>query len=172
MILAVCKRIKGVSGDLIVYAKRHSASGALDIVKVPPGQVWLGGDNPSNSNDSRSYGPMPLGMLQGKLFCKIGRSPLHISKIDRIFMKSDEEVIRSDSKTPLEGSYRLEDLSPAHQQELLYRLRINQRPTSFELDAHLSRSQLYWTLQNKFVENARATAQDERITPSYPSEPS
>lgn len=38
---------------------------------VPEGHVWLEGDNPSNSSDSRSYGPIPLAMVRGRVFFKV-----------------------------------------------------------------------------------------------------
>ena len=43
--------------------------------EVPEGHVWLQGDNLSNSTDSRHYGPVPLGMVQGRVVLKIW--PLH-----------------------------------------------------------------------------------------------
>lgn len=38
---------------------------------VPEGHVWLEGDNPPNSSDSRSYGPIPLAMVRGRVFFKV-----------------------------------------------------------------------------------------------------
>lgn len=56
-------------------------------LRIPDGNVWLLGDNPSNSNDSRSYGPVPLNLLQGRVIGKIGLNPPHISHIDTIIYK-------------------------------------------------------------------------------------
>lgn len=42
---------------------------------VPPGHVWLEGDNAANSTDSRSYGPIPLAMVHGRVFYKVWSSP-------------------------------------------------------------------------------------------------
>lgn len=53
----VCKRIGGCAGDTV---KREYKIGNRTIrsdVIVPPGHVWLLGDNPDNSKDSRHYGP-------------------------------------------------------------------------------------------------------------------
>ena len=56
------------------------------IVKVPEEHVWLLGDNPSNSNDSRYYGPVPVSLLQGRVFAKIGTEPVfHACDIDKVF---------------------------------------------------------------------------------------
>ena len=38
---------------------------------VPKGHVWLLGDNPDESIDSRHYGPVPIGLIQGKAICKL-----------------------------------------------------------------------------------------------------
>jgi hypothetical protein len=42
------------------------------VKEIPPGQVWLLGDNQQNSLDSRSYGPVPLGLVVGRAFFKFG----------------------------------------------------------------------------------------------------
>jgi type IV secretory pathway protease TraF len=43
----------------------------LCFVQVPPGQVWLEGDNPFNSTDSRTYGPVPLALVRGVVRFKV-----------------------------------------------------------------------------------------------------
>ena len=40
-------------------------------VQVPRGHVWLEGDNPLNSTDSRQYGPVPWALLQGRALVKV-----------------------------------------------------------------------------------------------------
>lgn len=40
-------------------------------VKVPKGHVWLAGDNMSNSTDSRTYGPVPLSLIKGKVVAQV-----------------------------------------------------------------------------------------------------
>ncbi|XP_064482421.1 mitochondrial inner membrane protease subunit 1-like [Ornithodoros turicata] len=56
----VCKRIKAVPGDI-------QTSGQV----VPIGHVWLQGDNEGNSTDSRTYGPVPMGLLRGRAMCRV-----------------------------------------------------------------------------------------------------
>lgn len=55
----VCKRVLGLPGDSILP---HSGR----LVVVPDGHLWLEGDNPGNSSDSRQYGPVPLSLLVGR----------------------------------------------------------------------------------------------------------
>ncbi|XP_044477747.1 mitochondrial inner membrane protease subunit 2-like [Mangifera indica] len=55
------KRIIGLPGDWI---GTHSS---YDVVKVPDGHCWVEGDSPSSSMDSRTYGPIPLGLVQGRI---------------------------------------------------------------------------------------------------------
>lgn len=40
-------------------------------ISVPKGMVWLEGDNSENSADSRMYGPVPLGLIQSRVVCKV-----------------------------------------------------------------------------------------------------
>ncbi|CAH1438160.1 unnamed protein product [Lactuca virosa] len=51
------KRITGMPGDWI------SLPYSYDAVKVPEGHCWVEGDNPTDSLDSRSFGPIPLGWI-------------------------------------------------------------------------------------------------------------
>ncbi|GIZ00459.1 mitochondrial inner membrane protease subunit 1 [Caerostris extrusa] len=59
----ICKRVKGIPGDKI----RTGFSTKV----VPRGHVWLEGDNKSNSTDSRNYGPVPIGLLRSRAFCRV-----------------------------------------------------------------------------------------------------
>mmetsp|Transcript_43734 Transcript_43734/g.85819 ORF Transcript_43734/g.85819 Transcript_43734/m.85819 type:complete len:169 (-) Transcript_43734:119-625(-) len=46
-------------------------------VRVPSGHLWLEGDNPDNSTDSRTYGPVPAALVRGTVVAKLwppGRS--------------------------------------------------------------------------------------------------
>ncbi|KAL7428915.1 hypothetical protein ACHAXH_001458, partial [Discostella pseudostelligera] len=41
------------------------------IIQVPPNHVWLEGDNPMHSTDSRHYGPIPESALRGRIIRRI-----------------------------------------------------------------------------------------------------
>jgi len=60
----VCKRITGLPGDQILKPNGG-------ILTVPDGNVWLEGDNPQNSSDSRSYGALPVALLQGRVVARL-----------------------------------------------------------------------------------------------------
>jgi len=47
------------------YPDHYDADAA---VKVPPGTVWVMGDNRANSKDSRYIGPQPVSMILGRAF--------------------------------------------------------------------------------------------------------
>ncbi|TIA89237.1 hypothetical protein E3P99_02167 [Wallemia hederae] len=76
---SVCKRIIGFPGDTILrdplclhlHNHPHNTHDQDSrYVHVPKNHVWLAGDNLTNSRDSRSYGPVPVSMLRGKVFAK------------------------------------------------------------------------------------------------------
>ncbi len=96
---SVCKRVIGVEGDLIEVepriggrqkwvgdgddlesSERRLDPGAIhhkgesEWVRISKGTVWLVGDNLSNSTDSRTYGPVPLAMVKGKVLARVSRS--------------------------------------------------------------------------------------------------
>ena len=41
---------------------------------MPKGHVWLLGDNRDHSMDSRSYGPVPCGLILGRVCYKVSRN--------------------------------------------------------------------------------------------------
>ncbi|CEP61308.1 endopeptidase catalytic subunit IMP1 LALA0_S02e11496g [Lachancea lanzarotensis] len=69
----VCKRITGMPGDYILIDPSAKEGADLDtqafdsFIQVPPGHVWLTGDNLSQSLDSRTYNSLPMGLIKGKI---------------------------------------------------------------------------------------------------------
>ncbi|KAI4463494.1 protease family s26 mitochondrial inner membrane protease-related [Holotrichia oblita] len=59
----ICKRVVGLPGDKI-------RTGFMSHI-VPRGHVWLEGDNRGNSSDSRTYGPVPKGLIRSRAIFKI-----------------------------------------------------------------------------------------------------
>ncbi len=59
----VCKRVSAVAGERI--------PGSFFADVVPPGCVWLLGDNRRNSTDSRIYGPVPTDVIKGRVVLRI-----------------------------------------------------------------------------------------------------
>ena len=69
---SVCKRVIGIEGDVVCVDPSGEKGRREDWVKVPIGYVWATGDNLSNSNDSRDYGPVPIGLIRGKVLARVG----------------------------------------------------------------------------------------------------
>ena len=69
---SVCKRVIGIEGDVVCVDPSGEKGRKGDWVKVPIGYVWATGDNLSNSNDSRDYGPVPIGLIRGKVLARVG----------------------------------------------------------------------------------------------------
>jgi len=67
----VCKRVAAVAGDSVPEAEGVTFKRGFGINEVPHGHVWLLGDNPDNSTDSRMYGPVPIGLVRGKVLMKV-----------------------------------------------------------------------------------------------------
>ncbi|KAF7005593.1 hypothetical protein CFC21_020707, partial [Triticum aestivum] len=55
------KRLIGLPGDWISVPDKE------EIRQIPEGHCWVEGDNGTASWDSRSYGPVPLGLVQGRV---------------------------------------------------------------------------------------------------------
>ncbi|CAO2822778.1 unnamed protein product [Amaranthus hypochondriacus] len=71
------KRIVAMPGDWL------SVSNPFDTVKIPPGHCWVEGDNSAASADSRSYGPVPLGLAQGRV-THVLWPPQRMGKVERV----------------------------------------------------------------------------------------
>jgi len=70
----IVKRVLATGGTMLAPPlANHPGTGLHKqaIVDVPPGFVWLGGDNLAMSNDSRDYGPVPQSLLLGKLTAQV-----------------------------------------------------------------------------------------------------
>jgi mitochondrial inner membrane protease subunit 1 len=63
----VCKRLAALPGD---FVRLETPFGLINY-QIPVDQIWLLGDNPLNSHDSRHYGPVPMSMLKGRVVRKI-----------------------------------------------------------------------------------------------------
>jgi len=74
----VCKRVLGLPGDMVTKPSmrarkqgnrlRRRRSG---MVVVPDGHIWVEGDNPWNSSDSRNYGPVPACSIVGRVLLRL-----------------------------------------------------------------------------------------------------
>nr|XP_043621511.1 mitochondrial inner membrane protease subunit 1-like [Erigeron canadensis]XP_043621512.1 mitochondrial inner membrane protease subunit 1-like [Erigeron canadensis]XP_043621513.1 mitochondrial inner membrane protease subunit 1-like [Erigeron canadensis] len=67
----VTKRIIGTEGDTVTYVVDPKHSDRTETIVVPKGHVWVEGDNIYMSKDSRKFGPIPYGLLHGRVFWKI-----------------------------------------------------------------------------------------------------
>uniref|UniRef100_A0A671DIH3 Peptidase S26 domain-containing protein n=1 Tax=Rhinolophus ferrumequinum TaxID=59479 RepID=A0A671DIH3_RHIFE len=76
MLRGVLRKTFRLVGYTIQYGCiAHCAFEYVDFFKsrsyVPTGHVWLEGDTLQNSTDSRYYGPIPYGLIRGRIFFKI-----------------------------------------------------------------------------------------------------
>ncbi|KAK7064464.1 mitochondrial inner membrane protease subunit 1 [Favolaschia claudopus] len=67
----ICKRVIGFPGDIICVDPTGEKAPSTEHVQVPKGHMWIMGDNAAYSRDSRDYGPVSMGLIQGKLYARI-----------------------------------------------------------------------------------------------------
>ncbi|KAJ5587440.1 uncharacterized protein N7459_003205 [Penicillium hispanicum] len=67
------KRVLGMPGDFVCRDQPFSteAGKVPDMIQVPEGHAFLVGDNLPWSRDSRNYGPVPLGLINGKIVARV-----------------------------------------------------------------------------------------------------
>lgn len=62
------KRVIGMPGDYVL----QNTPGTSDVmVMVPENHVWVAGDNLPWTRDSRHYGPLPMGLIRGKIVARV-----------------------------------------------------------------------------------------------------
>ncbi len=67
----VCKRLIGLPGDVICVDPTGQLAPSTEHVIIPKGHVWLSGDNAEMSRDSRTYGPVSMALIKGKLIARV-----------------------------------------------------------------------------------------------------
>ncbi|OBT69399.1 signal peptidase I [Pseudogymnoascus sp. 23342-1-I1] len=65
----VIKRVVGLEGDYVLMDT--PGSGSDRMIQVPKGHCWVTGDNLDASLDSRILGPVPMGLIKGKVIVKV-----------------------------------------------------------------------------------------------------
>ncbi|KAL1986505.1 hypothetical protein VTN96DRAFT_6264 [Rasamsonia emersonii] len=67
------KRVLGMPGDFVCKDPPFSTEVGEEgeMIQVPEGHVFLAGDNLPWSRDSRNYGPVPLGLVNGKIIARV-----------------------------------------------------------------------------------------------------
>ena len=72
----ICKRVIGLPGDVICVDPTGQTAPSTEHVVIPKGHIWISGDNAEASRDSRLYGPIPMGLVIGKLRARVS-TPRH-----------------------------------------------------------------------------------------------
>jgi phage repressor protein C with HTH and peptisase S24 domain len=63
-------------GTLVVLRRTGGGLAVKRLVRVgTDGTVWIEGDNPFGSTDSRDYGPLPAAALVGRVFVRLWPRP-------------------------------------------------------------------------------------------------
>jgi len=68
----IIKRLVALENEVVQMMYR-TAQGFEQCTetRVPKGHCWVEGDNPSNSIDSRNFGPIPLGLVESNVLAVI-----------------------------------------------------------------------------------------------------
>ena len=69
----VCKRLIGLPGDIICVDPAGVDAPSTEHVVIPKGHVWLAGDNAEISRDSRTYGPVSMSLIKGKMVARVSK---------------------------------------------------------------------------------------------------
>ena len=67
----VCKRLIGLPGDIVCVDPTGVFAPSTEHIVVPKGHVWVVGDNVAYSSDSRMYGPVPMGLIRGRIIARV-----------------------------------------------------------------------------------------------------
>jgi signal peptidase I len=81
-----CKRIVAMPHSWVVNNSQNLWEELDSFTKIPEGHVWVQGDNQNNSNDSRSYGYIPMGLITGRVFLKFSPVCIQLLVSFNLFM--------------------------------------------------------------------------------------
>ncbi|KAF8912850.1 peptidase S24/S26A/S26B/S26C, partial [Gymnopilus junonius] len=70
----ICKRLIGLPGDTVCVDPTGELAPSTEHVVIPKGHIWISGDNAAASRDSRMYGPVPIGLVKGRLFARVSEN--------------------------------------------------------------------------------------------------
>lgn len=59
--LMYIKRLIALPGEWVQHPQ------SSDMLRIPQGHCWVEGDNSEQSLDSRSFGPIPMGLIKGRV---------------------------------------------------------------------------------------------------------
>ncbi|EOA37160.1 hypothetical protein CARUB_v10010493mg [Capsella rubella] len=65
------KRVIGIEGDCISFVVDPVKNDKSQTIVVPKGHVFVQGDYTHNSRDSRTFGPVPYGLIQGRVLWRV-----------------------------------------------------------------------------------------------------
>ncbi|KAJ6144869.1 mitochondrial inner membrane protease subunit 1 [Penicillium chermesinum] len=71
--MQAAKRVVGMPGDFVCSDPPLSEDAGIStsMIQVPTGHAYVCGDNLPWSRDSRMYGPIPLGLINGKVVARV-----------------------------------------------------------------------------------------------------
>jgi len=67
----ICKRLIGLPGDIICVDPTGRLAPSTEHVVIPKGHIWISGDNADASRDSRTYGPVPMALVKGRIVARV-----------------------------------------------------------------------------------------------------
>ena len=68
----MCRQSCNICVDHLLFTiDHHHQQPQGHMVEIPPGHVWLEGDNALNSTDSRYYGPVPSSLVKGRVILRV-----------------------------------------------------------------------------------------------------
>ncbi|KAF3501871.1 hypothetical protein F2Q69_00045583 [Brassica cretica] len=83
------KRVVGLEGDSVSFVVDPGKNDESRTIVVPKGHVWVEGDYTQNSRDSRSFGPVPYALVQGRLLWRMLCSQVKGFQFRCFALKSD-----------------------------------------------------------------------------------